>query len=214
MTAKFIVKLRNRLTLSLPGEASHQYMRPLLKNGGGMRFPDPKNPREGAVLILLYEKEGKLRFPLIQRPRYDGPHGGQISLPGGKKEKEDVHLFRTALREAEEEIGIEAVKTEVIGSLSSFSVAASNHLVLPVIGFYPEIPKYLPDEIEVDEVVDVGLDDLISDVNVKRTDIVVGNNITLDSPYFDLGNKIVWGATAGMLAEFRDIVLELTNESG
>lgn len=211
MTVNFIQKLKKRLELSLPGDTSHQVMRPLLKNGERIRFPVPKKPRQGAVLILFYESEGKIRFPLIQRPRYDGPHSGQISLPGGKWEEDDQDLVQTALREAEEEIGIQAKKTEVIGLLTSFSVAASNHLVLPVIGYYPEIPQYLPDDIEVDEVIDVALDDLISEMNVKRTEIVVGDNIILDSPYFDLGNKVVWGATAGMLAELKDIILDMEN---
>ncbi len=209
MASTFTEKLKNRLEQSLPGDKSHRIMMPSLINGERIRFNNSKKPRDGAVLILFYEKDGQLRFPLIQRPQYNGPHGGQISLPGGKWEEGDEDLFRTALREAEEEIGIHANRTSVLGSLSSYSVAASNHQVLPVIGYYPEIPKYIPDEIEVDEVVDVALDELINEGNLKRTEIVVGNNVRLDSPYFDLGNKIVWGATAGMLSELKHIILEL-----
>jgi len=209
MGPSFAQQLKKRLEFGLPGDSSHQVMMPSLISGERIRFPNSKKPRDGAVLILFYEKEGQLRFPLIQRPQYNGPHGGQISLPGGKWEEGDQDLFQTALREAEEEIGIYANKTSIIGSLSSFSVAASNHQVLPVIGYYPEIPQYIPDEIEVAEVVDVALDELIDHANMKRTEIVVGNNVRLDSPYFDLGNKVVWGATAGMLAELKDIVMEI-----
>lgn len=209
MGSTFAQQLKKRLELSLPGDASHRIMMPSLINGERIRFNNLKKPRDGAVLILLYEKAGQLRFPLIQRPQYNGPHGGQISLPGGKWEEGDEDLFQTALREAEEEIGIHADKTRILGSLSSFSVAASNHQVLPVVGYYPEIPQYVPDEIEVDEVVDVALDELVNESNLKRTEIVVGNNVRLDSPYFDLGNKVVWGATAGMLSELKHIILEL-----
>tara|TARA_Y100001972_G_C7631417_1_gene316956 strand:- start:341 stop:985 length:645 start_codon:yes stop_codon:yes gene_type:complete len=212
MGPTFAQQLKNRLELDLPGDTSHRIMMPSLISGERIRFANSKKPRDGAVLILFYEKDGQLRFPLIQRPQYNGPHGGQISLPGGKWEEGDQDLFHTALREAEEEIGIIADKTSIIGSLSSFSVVASNHQVLPVIGYYPEVPKYIPDQIEVDEVVDVALDDLMDETNLKRTEIVVGNNVRLDSPYFDLGNKVVWGATAGMLSELKHIVLELRYE--
>ncbi len=212
MSSTFVQQLKRRLELSLPGNESHEIMRPSLINGERIRFNNSRKPRDGAVLILFYEKDGQLRFPLIQRPPYNGPHGGQISLPGGKWEDGDQDLFQTALREAEEEIGIHANKTTVLGSLSSFAVPASNHQVLPVIGLYPEIPIYQPDDIEVDEVVDVALDELIDESNLKRTEIVVGNNVRLDSPYFDLGKKVVWGATAGMLSELRHIVLELDFE--
>ncbi|XOV94555.1 MAG: NUDIX hydrolase [Bacteroidota bacterium] len=209
MSSGFIEKLKKRLEADLPGDVSHLTMRPSLVTGQRVNFTNSKNPRDGAVLILFYEREGQLRFPLIQRPNYQGPHGGQISLPGGKRENSDQDLYQTALREAEEEIGIKAAKTEIIGTLSLLNVAASNHLVLPVVGFYPEIPNYIPDETEVDEVVDVGLNDLLNKENLKRTEIVVGGNVRLDSPYFDLGNKVVWGATAGMLAELKDIILEM-----
>ncbi len=212
MDPTFVEKLKNRLQRSLPGDASHRSMRPSLVNGERINFANTRKPKDGAVLILFYERDQQLRFPLIQRPTYSGPHSGQISLPGGKWEEADQDLIQTAMREAEEEIGVHAQKIEIVGSLTSFNVAASNHQVLPVIGFYPEIPDYKPDEIEVAEVVDVALRELVNEENIKRTEIVVGENVKLDSPYFDLGSKVVWGATAGMLAELRDIILELDLE--
>ena len=67
------------------------------------RLASRKNARPSSVLLLLYETEGGIHFPLMQRPIYDGVHSGQISLPGGKMELEDESLEATALRETEEE---------------------------------------------------------------------------------------------------------------
>lgn len=206
MTQSFISKLKQRLALPLPGEDSHHKMRPVSLNSNGLRFKNPPDPRKGAVLILFYEEQGILRFPLIQRPVYEGVHSGQMALPGGRMEPSDKDLIETALRETNEEIGLPPDPIEILGQLSSFMVAASNHLVLPVVGFFHEAPKFIPDHKEVAEVVPVALDDLVDERNVKRTTIEVGNRYQLDSPYFDLENKIVWGATAGMLSELKEVI--------
>lgn len=193
----------------LPGKDSHLEMLPKLPQGQPIRIQHDTAPRPGAVLIMIYEEEKELRFPLIQRPQYDGVHSGQMALPGGKKEKEDKDLVETALRETQEEIGIAPEDIEVIGSLSTFFVAASNFQILPVIGYSRTTPKFVADNHEVEEVIVASFDHLIAEEKRRETEIKVSSGLTLHSPYFELGGKTVWGATAMMLSEFRVILKEI-----
>ncbi|MFY0598753.1 MAG: CoA pyrophosphatase [Cyclobacteriaceae bacterium] len=183
-------------------------MKPILPNGD--RFPplDPLKARKGAVLILFYKMEDQWYFPLIQRPLYEGVHSGQVAFPGGRKEEQDIDLFETAIRESHEEIGTEVSKINVIGSLSDFFVAVSNHLVKPVVGFYEGVPNFKPDTREVESVIEVPLEQLLDTTFLKEKEIEAASGYKLRSPYFELQNKVVWGATAMMLSELVDILNE------
>lgn len=200
--------LATRLNEGMPGQSAHNLMKPHLEDGSPIRIKHDKPPREGGVLILFYEEDGLVRFPLIQRPEYEGIHSGQIAFPGGKKENTDKDLFETALRETEEEIGVPQDKITVMGSLSKFYVAASNFDILPVIGVLNERPVFVPEEREVSAIITPHATDLLDDHKILTKDIVVRNGFKLTSPYFDLEDKVVWGATAMMLSELRAVLKE------
>ncbi|MEL6562714.1 MAG: CoA pyrophosphatase [Bacteroidota bacterium] len=203
-------RLEDRLRRDLPGELSHQKMNAKAVSGQRLKFKTDQEARRGAVLILLYEEYSELNFVLTQRPDYNGTHGGQVSFPGGKQEDNDANLIETALREAEEEIGIDRRHVEIVGTLSEYFVGASNHLVMPVVGFSTILPEFVPDAHEVAEILPVPLAHLLDPSRLKSTILEVGQaKFQLDAPYFDLHDKIVWGATAGMLSEFKDILIEL-----
>ncbi|MEL7146170.1 MAG: CoA pyrophosphatase [Bacteroidota bacterium] len=203
-------RLSRRLREPLPGSYSHTKMSATAATGHRLRFKVNDHTRKGAVLILLFEREEAVNFVLTQRPEYNGTHGGQVSFPGGKQEENDIDLIATAIRETEEEIGVTAASINVVGTLSEFFVGASNHMVLPVVGTVPHVPKFVPDPHEVAEVFTVPLDHLLDAERVKDTVLEVGNDrFKLNAPYFDFHDKVVWGATAGMLSEFKDILLEL-----
>jgi 8-oxo-dGTP pyrophosphatase MutT (NUDIX family) len=202
--------LEERLKYGLPGEEAHLKMAPKSIEGSRLRFTQNEKTRAGGVMIMLYEQNGEVFFPLIQRPNYDGVHGGQVSFPGGKREDNDTDTFHTAVRETEEEIGVPAKQIEIIGSLTEFFVGASNNLVLPVIGTSNDQPTFIPDQHEVSEVVEAKVSELLDDNLVKEKVITVGGGqVQLNSPYFDIQNKVVWGATAMMLSEFKDILKEI-----
>ena len=145
--------LQTRLKEPMPGMEASKKMFPTLANGDRIKMQHDESARAGAVMILLYQDEGTVRFPIIQRPIYPGVHSGQMALPGGKREEEDTDLIGTALREMEEEIGVPANDVEVIGSLSSFYVAVSNFQILPVIGVINKVPRYIPQESEVADII-------------------------------------------------------------
>ena len=134
-------------------------------------------------------------------------HAKQVSFPGGKKDAADKTLIETAIREAEEEIGVRSEDIEVLGSLSELYIIASNFNVLPVIGYSSSVPSFIADEFEVDEVLEVSLDDLLHEKNKKEKPLTILQGVTIHAPYFDLNNKVVWGATAMILAELKAIVL-------
>ena len=153
MNLKSLVdRLQIRIKTPLPGSAAHEMLR--AKPVGKILpvFNHKLPPKPGSVLILLYEENGTIKFPLIKRSTYTGAHSAQISLPGGKVEPgEDA--YQAAVREGEEEIGINKNDVQIIGKLSDFDVLPSNFLVTPIIGFMNYTPAFTPDPHEVEKVI-------------------------------------------------------------
>jgi 8-oxo-dGTP pyrophosphatase MutT (NUDIX family) len=202
--------LKKRLDQPLPGSVAHEFMR--AQPTGNLRpvFKNENPPRPGGVLILLYEMNGIVKFPLIKRPDYPGIHGGQISLPGGKVELGEDRIT-AALREGEEEIGIKREFVSVIGKLTDFHVIPSNYLVTPVIGVLETEPKFIPDPVEVAKIISITVDDLVKEDALLQGEIVVGGGYNLLAPHFMIEEEMVWGATAMILNEFRHILNEIAN---
>lgn len=172
------------------------------------RFSHQDPPRPGAVIILLYEDKGGIRFPLIKRPEYFGAHGGQVSLPGGKAEAGE-EAVQTALRECEEEIGVSQAQISVLGKLSDFLVIPSNYLVTPVIASITPKPLFKPDPYEVSRILEAYLQDISTDDAVKQKEILAAGKYRMIAPHFEIENEVVWGATAMILNELRIILREL-----
>lgn len=165
------------------------------------------DPIKSAVLILFFEDEdAHLKFPLIQRPTYKGAHSGQIAFPGGKAEYADPDLTYTALREAHEEIGVDPGAVEVVGNLSDLLITVSNFIVTPVIGFIREQPDYVLDKQEVESVLEADLYDLLNPEKRKEGEVLARGKYRIRTPYFEIENRIVWGATAMMLNELSIVV--------
>lgn len=173
------------------------------------RFDEEKmrQARLSGVLILFYEKNGEAYLPLTQRHDYGGTHSGQISFPGGKWEESDPDLIYTAKREAKEEIGISYEEVKVIGQLSDLFIPPSNFKVTPVVSFSENQPQFVIDSFEVKELIEVPVSHLIEESTVKHTVITFSNGYKLNTPYFDVEGRIVWGATAMMLSELKSIII-------
>lgn len=201
-----IQRLKNSLSRQLPGKEAQMRMSPQPVD---MRRFDPKLPsnyRKGAVLILIYPQEKQAFFPLIKRPEYVGVHSGQIAFPGGKMDEGDENEVFTALREAEEEVAVNASKVEVLGRMSDLFIPASNFLVSPVIGYVDHIPEFVPEEREVQRIISARVADIVSPEIQKKTILEIGNQIKLDTPYFEVEKEMVWGATAMILGEFIELL--------
>ncbi|GGF30567.1 NUDIX hydrolase [Echinicola rosea] len=196
-----IHKLEEKVKRPLPGKEGQVKMAPQPLDNARFAQHDLTYAREGAVLILLYPNGNDCWIPFIKRPEYDGAHGGQISLPGGKKEEADTNLQETALRETEEEIGVPAQDVQVIGKLSQLYIPPSNFLVTPYIGFVEQMPTFIPDPREVSRVIQCDFKTLLDHNARKETTIQARNNTKIHAPYFDIDAEVVWGATAMILSE-------------
>lgn len=185
----------------LPGKEAHLHMSPQPVDIRRFSEKIPDNHRKSGVLLLFYPEAGNGFFPLIKRPVYSGVHSGQVALPGGKVEPSDPDVIFTALREAEEEIGIDAEKVEVLGRLSDLYIPTSNFLVSPVIGFLSNTPSFIPEQKEVSRIIRTEVHAIFQPEIKKRTHLELGKGIRLDTPYFEIDGEIVWGATAMILSE-------------
>ncbi len=156
-------------------------------------------------MMLLYpDAHGILTTVFIKRPTDGSIHSGQIALPGGKMDETDANPAHTALRETEEEIGVPSESIEVIGTLSHLFIPASNFLVVPHLGMIISTPKFLPNASEVHSLIPAPVNHLLElQPASKEFPTSYGN---LQAPYFDLYGHAVWGATAMMLSEFREMI--------
>ncbi len=140
--------LSTMLRESLPGEAAQNKFSPELREGPSYaealedEGEQEDECRSAAVLILLYPDKDHLRTVFMKRNEYDGPHSGQISFPGGMFEKVDLDLEQTALRETEEEIGVDAGKIDVLGRLTPLFIPVSNFCVTPYVGWITGQPDF------------------------------------------------------------------------
>ncbi len=203
----FLEKLEARMHKELPASVAHEPLRARTVAGVFPKFEHKLPPKLGSVLILLYEESGTIKFPLIRRSIYAGAHSGQVSLPGGKVEPgEDA--IQAALREAEEEIGVNRNDVQVIGKLSNFDVLPSNFLVTPVVATIKYVPVFIPDLYEVDRIIEADLHALLNDSAIQEKEILAAGIYPMIAPHFLVQNEIVWGATAMMLNELRVIARE------
>ncbi len=163
--------------------------------------PPGVTARQAGVLLLLYAGgDGTLHFPLIRRAETPGVHSGQISLPGGRQEPGETHID-TALREAQEEIGIDPAQVQVIGALSSIYVVPSNFMMFPVVGVIDHPPAWQMQPGEVAGVIETPVPLLLDD-SIKSERTLVQNGMTLGVRVYTLSGYAVWGATAAVLGEF------------
>lgn len=204
--------LKERLKHNLPGSAAHAPLRATPTGLVRPKFEHKSPPRPGSVLILLYPDHGQIRFPLTQRQDYPGAHGGQVSLPGGKAEPGEDYLT-TALREAQEEIGVNKDDLTVIGRLTDFFVVPSNYLITPVVAVTKTKPMFRPDPVEVARILEGNLGDLLKSDAIQTKEIVAAKIYPMIAPHFEIEGEVVWGATAMMLNELRMVLQELQSTS-
>lgn len=205
-----ISTIKYKLSGTLPGVKSHLKMAPEHREEELLALKETDfNPRLSAVLILLYHEETQLKIVFIRRSEYVGIHSGQIAFPGGRYEETDQDLLVTALREVEEEIGVNAGFIEVLGQLSDLYVPPSNFLVRSFVGYAKVRPDYVIDAREVQEVLEFNFNDFFSE-NIIKVRNFKAHNIEkiIKAPSYEINGIIIWGATAMILTELIDLINE------
>jgi 8-oxo-dGTP pyrophosphatase MutT (NUDIX family) len=200
----FAARLKAEILSGLPG-TEVQWQMASLNRINNLAFLPGDDARTAAVLILLYPDNGSIHTVFMQRAEYDGVHGGQISFPGGKKEKEDDTIIQTAIRETWEETGTDPHHVSVIGTLTPLYIPVSNMLVTPVVGWTDEKPvfRHKPDEVQF--LINAELKSFLDETIIKRKPFEVRGEM-LDIRYFDYKGHTIWGATAMILNELLNIL--------
>lgn len=169
-----------------------------------------KNPKQAAVLSVFYPGlKDETKFVLILRKTYKGVHSNQVGFPGGRVEEDDIDLMHTALRETEEEVGIPRQEVQVIKELTKLYIPPSNFWVQPYLGIMEKTPNLVPQEAEVEAILEIDLEEFLSDSCMIRQTLSTSYAKNINVPAFLLGGHVVWGATAMMLSEMKDILKQV-----
>lgn len=203
----FAIQVAKIKKLPLPGTSSHYKMAPQIRiqELKAMKRKDT-TPKKAGVVALFYPDERQLtNLLLILRNTYPGVHSNQIGFPGGKAEKKDKDLLETALRETHEEVGVRPGDIQIIRSLSEIYIPPSNFEVKPYIGLYDKRQPFVKQEDEVEELVEVPLFDFMDDSKMITQILTTSYAENIEVPAFKLKGYTVWGATAMMLSEIKEL---------
>jgi len=200
MFETFINILKEKLSQELPGQDAQYQMVSPQRFRVSLSDMDSLNAKLAAVLILFYEKDKQPHLVFMQRNTYPGVHSNQISFPGGKYEPYDEDMTTTALRESHEELGINSNEVSVIGTLTKVYIPPSNFIVEPVVGISQRRPHFIPDRIEVSEVIEIPFQQFLS-TNSKKTVQVQSQGNHHHVPAYVINGTTIWGATAMILSE-------------
>jgi len=208
-TYPFIQTLRNRLAKPLPGrEAQYKMAFAHRVEEFQHRLHPPDNAKTGCVLLSLWEELGVWHTALIRRtenPR--DRHSGQISFPGGRHDDGDESFAHTALREANEEIGISPQNVEILGEMTDLYIPVSNFVVRPFVGVLKAPPAFQLQPGEVEQVFVPTLIHFQDPSSRSTADVMVGGQLLVrEVPCFMIEDRPVWGATAMILSEFLELI--------
>ncbi|MGJ8549249.1 NUDIX hydrolase [Winogradskyella wichelsiae] len=201
-----VVKIKH---LELFGEDSHAKMSPpyRLELAEEMKSKS-ETARKAGVMALFYPKTNDETYlVLILRKTYKGVHSAQVGFPGGKYEDEDENdLKETAIRETEEEIGVSRMHFDVLKTMSPIYIPPSNFMVYPYVGVSKEYLIFTKQDEEVEAIIEVKLTDFLSESCTLTTSVPTSLGVEVDVPAFKFNGHIVWGATAMMLGEIKDLL--------
>ncbi len=198
-----IYKLKEK---PLGGLESQFKMAPLLRKRFSLEDIASQKPKDSAVLALFYPGiDNMTNILLMLRASYNGVHSSQISFPGGKKDKKDPSLQHTALRETEEEIGIANNDIIIIREMTKTYIPPSNFMVTPFLGLINTKPRFKTNE-EVERLIEVNVKELLDENSLTSKNLSTSYMKNVDVPCFKLNDYTVWGATAMMLSEIKDLL--------
>jgi 8-oxo-dGTP pyrophosphatase MutT (NUDIX family) len=175
----------------------------LLKDAHEKQYPSARN---ASVLIALFEENNETYMLFIRRASTLRAHSGEIAFPGGAADVSDVSLLITALREAQEEIGLAPSKVEVLGIMPPVFTVVSNFLITPVVAYLPDGPGTLQLQVsEVAEIIFLPLEGL-ADPSIYHTEQWVRDDVSHTVYFYDYGAYRIWGATARMLTMLLELL--------
>jgi len=154
--------------------------------------------REAAVLVPVRERGGRVEILFTERPDHLEKHAGEISFPGGKVEPDDPGPRAAALREVEEEVGLGIDQVEVVGALAPVGTFVTSFRIRPFVGLIDRDAVPVPDPSEVAAVLGFGVEELAGGYAMRR---LVRRGVPIRTPTFQVGDHLIWGATARILTD-------------
>lgn len=191
----------------LPGEVSQFKMSPPYREHLVKLQADKiKNARQAAVMALFYPSlNNETHIILILRKTYKGVHSAQIGFPGGKLEIGETKVA-AALRETEEEVGVKQQDIKVLKQLTHIYIPPSNFYVQPFFGVCLNTPTFIKQDDEVEALLEVNIEDFLNDDHIITKTVSTSYDVSVEVPAYKLNGYSVWGATAMMLSEVKDLV--------
>jgi 8-oxo-dGTP pyrophosphatase MutT (NUDIX family) len=162
---------------------------------------DVRGLTDAAVLVPLYVQDGELHVVFTKRREDLRRHPGEISFPGGRRDEGEDDLRVTALREADEEIGLRASDVELLGALQPTPTIATGYAVYPFVGLIEPGHAWTPSDREVAEVIELPLGALEAGYSRRR---LVRRGLPIRTDTYQVGERLIWGATARILSDLLD----------
>jgi 8-oxo-dGTP pyrophosphatase MutT (NUDIX family) len=178
-----------------------QALRSVLLDAAEAAALDVHGRIDAAVLVPLYVADGELHAVFTRRREDLRRHPGEISFPGGRQDDDETDLRLTALREAEEEIGLPPEAVELVGALQPTPTIATNYAVYPFVGLIEPGHAWKPSVAEVDEVLELSVADLRAGYGRQR---LLRRGVPFRTDVYVVGDQLIWGATARMLGDLLD----------
>ncbi len=201
------MRITRENTILTGNEFSEQEIKSVLAGFNPKNASPPSGLRPASVLIPFYPEPDGLSLIFMMRPDDPGPHGGQISFPGGSRDPHDKDDLSAALRETEEEIGVDRNAIEVWGGLNTQHTSASKYWVTPFVGQVPYPCDFTPNKVEVERLIIVPFAHLTDPANFEAGEYS-WRGYDFPSYLYTYGEDVIWGLTARILFDFISLLTQ------
>lgn len=208
---KFLESISKIENIPLPAEVSQFKMVPPFRQELVRQQKEAmRNAKKAGVMALFYPNlNQQTHLVLILRKTYKGVHSAQVAFPGGKLESQDRNLEAAAVRETFEEIGVPIQEIQVLKQLTEVYIPPSNFFVQPFLGVLKATPNFKKQDEEVEAIMEISLSHFLDDGIIINKTVSTSYNVDVEVPAFQLNNHVVWGATAMMLSEIKDLLKQM-----
>lgn len=203
MYEQLLQHITRLLKNDLPGEDAHRKMIP---PGRRLRanLHEGEQVKYSSILLLLFPENGKIYTCLTRRNANMKNHPGQVSFPGGKIEEGESPKL-TAMREAQEEVGVSPLDVRILGMLSELFIPVSGYTIFPYVGWVDEKPQFVLNTDEAEKLILLPVKDFVHNENIAFTEMQTFTG-PLTVPYYPFDGEVIWGATAMILSEFFEVL--------